>query len=342
MRILHAILSAEYAGSEAYCCQLAALQANAGDDVRVLVREGAPAYVARVRREAAPAEVVCIPKYWPSKLEGWAARSLLARFAPEIVHVHLGRAAERIGPAAKRAGIPLVATLHLDWRRSYARCDGVICIAAWQRPGIPADYRGLVEVIWNWAPAMPPAGPTRPAGGGVRFLSVGRLVPNKGMDVLVRAFGQAFPAGSGAASLAIAGDGPQKEEIASLAAGDPRIALLGYVDDVAGLYAGADVYVSAARYDPFGLTILEAMRAGCRLVCTATEGPREFLQGFDVGWAKPDDAGSLANALRDAATQGHARMRWDLTRFDPHAASARIREFYERCIARRDLGRPIP
>ncbi len=40
MRILHAILSTEFAGSEAYCCQLASLQAKAGDAVLVLVRDG--------------------------------------------------------------------------------------------------------------------------------------------------------------------------------------------------------------------------------------------------------------------------------------------------------------
>ena len=343
MRILHTILSSEYAGSEAYCCQLAALQAHAGDDVTVLIRDGAAAYVARVRREAAPAHVVCLPKFWPSQLEGWAARAILRRLAPRIVHAHLGRAVERIGPVVQRAGIPLIASLHLDWRRSYARCDGIICIAAWQKPAIPSDYAGLVEVVWNWAPPAPAAGPEpegTPTGGPaedgvpmpVRFLSVGRLVPNKGMDVLVRAFRQAFPAGDEPVRLAIAGDGPDRRLVAEAGAGDPRIAMLGYVDGAAALYRNADVYVSAARYEPFGLTILEAMQAGCRLVCTETEGPHEFLRGYDVAWAKPGEVESLAAALRAAAVAGRARAGWDLSPFDPGTAVARIRAFYERCL----------
>lgn len=334
MRILHAILSTEFAGSEAYCCQLAALQAKAGAEVLVLVRDGDPAYVARVRRDAAPARVACISKAWPSLLEGWGAARSIARFAPDIVHTHLGRAAERLGPVARALRIPHVSTLHIDWRRSYAKCDAVICIAAWQKAAIPASYPGLVEVIWNWVPPTPAAAGSVTRQGDVRFLSVGRLVPNKGMDVLIRAFRQAFPSGTEPVSLSIAGSGPQQAELQALAAGDARIQLLGYVDTVAPLYAATDVYVSAARFEPFGLTILEAMQAGCRLVCTRTQGPAEYLHGFDVGWADIGDATSLAAALRAASARGHERAAWNLVPFQPQAAQARIKALYEACLAR--------
>lgn len=336
MRILHAIFSTEFAGSEAYCCQLAALQAAAGDEVLVLIRDGSPAYAARVRRDAAPARVAHVSRAWPSLFEGLGALGSIRAFAPDIVHTHLGRATQRLGPVARLLGVPLVATLHIDWRRPYATCDAVICIAGWQRAGVPASYRGRVAVIWNWVrPARTRrAFPSPPPGAGPRFLSVGRLVPNKGMDVLVRAFRQAFPGGDERVSLAIAGSGPQLAELQALAAGETRIAVLGYVEDAAPLYAEADVYVSAARFEPFGLTILEAMQAGCRLVCTRTQGPSEYLAGRPLLWAEVDDVASLAHALRTAAALPVQRVAWDLSSFDPTDACRRIRDVYAEILAR--------
>jgi glycosyltransferase involved in cell wall biosynthesis len=262
----------------------------------------------------------------------------MGSFAPHIVHTHLGRATKRAGRAARQLGIPHVATLHLDWRNAYAACHGIICIAQWQRELIPPSYRGHVDVVWNWAPpasgqnsgtvacAMPPLAQR----SGLTFLSVGRLVPQKGMDVLIRAFRKAFPAGSENVRFLIAGDGPQRMELERLATGERRINLLGHTRDVEPLYRQADVYVSAARYEPFGLTILEAMRAGCCLICTRTQGPQEFLaRQHGVAWADAGDVGSLAFALQAAAKEGPKRVVWDLAAFDGHVAMQKIDAFYQ-------------
>ena len=49
-----------------------------------------------------------------------------------------------------------VATLHLDYRKYYAACDGLICIAAWQRAGIPESFNGGVAVVeLGQSPARP-------------------------------------------------------------------------------------------------------------------------------------------------------------------------------------------
>ncbi|MFZ2586502.1 MAG: glycosyltransferase [Alphaproteobacteria bacterium] len=329
MNILHIIFTNEFAGSERYACQLASLQAAAGERVFILVRGWNEAYVGRMVREAAPATVVTVPWWWPSVLGHWAVRRAVARLKPTVVHTHLGRATKAVGKAlAVMAGQPKhVATLHLEYRKEYAVCDGLICIAAWQKAGVKAGgYKGKVAVVWNWA--MP-----RPAGApevrtGFTFLSVGRLVPNKGMDVLIRAFRQAFAKGE-EASLVIAGDGPERAALEALAEGDPRITVLGYVADVGALYPAAKVYVSAARYEPFGLTILEAMQAGCRLVCTRTQGPSEFLADFSPHWAEMDDVASLAKALKagyKASVNG--RVGWEMEAFSAPRALEKILRAY--------------
>lgn len=333
MRILHVILSTDFAGSEAHCCWLAAEQARAGHHVAVLVRHGAPAYVARIRREAAPAQVLLATRWLTGALESFACLAAARRFRPDIIHAHLGRAAQRA--MRPRASVPLVATLHIDWRRQYLRCDGVICIASWQKEAIPSSFKGRVEVIWNSVPARPAASPAQRRTDGVDVLSVGRLIPNKGMDVLIRAFLEAFPKRDEPVTLTIAGDGPEHSALRTLAAGDPRIRILGHVDDLGPLYAQAHVYVSAARIEPFGLTILEAMQAGCQLVCTRTLGPVEFLAKQEPAWVAIDDVSGLAAALRAHATAPVAPRAWDMSEFEPRHAAARIEAFYAACIADR-------
>lgn len=336
MKILHVILTKEFAGSERYAAQLAGMQAKAGHGVRLVIKGGSEAYVQRMVAEAGPAPVVTIPSWLPSLFDSFAIRGVINGFAPDVVHSHLGRAAKRAGRAvvgaAKRREIeklkPLkhVATLHLDWRKDYAGCDGVICIAEWQKANIPVGFKGKVETVWNWVNQSSVISNQLSDGvKGGAFLSVGRLVPNKGMDVLIRAFRKAFP-GKEKVSLTVVGDGPERGALEALAAEDGRIKVVGFADP-APYYASHAVYVSAARYEPFGLTILEAMQAGCRLVCTKTQGPTEFLKGYKVEWAKPGDVASLSQALQ-AAVKGKGRVPWDMAPFSGANALKRIEQFY--------------
>jgi glycosyltransferase involved in cell wall biosynthesis len=153
------------------------------------------------------------------------------------------------------------------------------------------------------------------------------------MDVLIAAFRKAFPAGDEAVTLTIAGDGPERDRLADLVAGDARIRMLGYVEDVRPLYRAAHVYVSSARIEPFGLTILEAMQAGCQLICSRTEGPSEFLALQDPTWVDIEDIDALADALRRAAAPPVPSKTWDMRAFAPATAAEKIEAFYKACIA---------
>jgi glycosyltransferase involved in cell wall biosynthesis len=105
--------------------------------------------------------------------------------------------------------------------------------------------------------------------------------------------------------------------------------------EIAALYRAFDVFVSAARFEPFGLAILEAMAAGLPLVLTRTDGPREFVTDERVSWVEPDDEAGLAGALQAALERGGQKIPYDLGRFAPQRALMEIEAFYRRVLARR-------
>lgn len=342
MRILHASLTREWGGSERYCASLAAAQAEEGHDVRVVIRNAALAGL--WREECRRAGVLVIPQWVPGLLEKWVVGRYLRGFGPEVVHTHLGRADVKVGKLAKKKRIPWVTTVHLRWKnKNMAGADAAVCIARWQAADVAqSGYKGLVRVVWNWLPALRPGVGTKVAeirrevGAGpktVVFGSVGRLHGQKGMDVLVRAFRQAFDDAQDV-RLVLVGEGSEKAKLQELADGDGRIVLAGFQRDIASWYEAMDVYVSASRYEPFGLTIVEAMAHGCPLVCTRTEGPSEFLQEASgkgqVLWAERGNVESLAAVLGVAKVQGRARVAYDLSPFDVRRAVDEIDAVYRK------------
>lgn len=353
MKILHAVLSQGFYGSERYCGELAAQQARNGHDVEVLIHDTWSDCARGMRKLVAQGNPVgagtmtltAIPRWAPAWLHRPLARRAIQRFRPDIVHSHLNPAARRVGREAQRLGIPHVATLHLTYAaRELGDCDGLICISDWQ-PATLDGFSGEVTVVNNWLPgAVKDAldATTEQQVLALRrswhadektfvFGSVGRLVPEKGMDRLVRAFRAAFPAGDENVLLVIVGAGPQLDELQSLAKGDARITFAGAQENVAPSYLSFDAFVSAARFEPFGLAILEAMAAGSPLLLTKTEGPRAFVNDPRVLWvdAEADDA-ALAAQLLEMQGRGWRRYQYDLKAFSPERAALEIEAFYRR------------
>jgi glycosyltransferase involved in cell wall biosynthesis len=356
LRILHAVLSEGFYGSERYCGELALAQARRGHDVVVVSLGRASDSTRALRASLAQARtggrlrLVAIPRVLPALLHRPLAQIFLRRVRPQIVHTHLDPATRRIGRTAQRLGIAHVATLHLNFSApEYGACDGLILIAEWQRKMLPANFAGLVAVIRNWLPdavsdalaAVPPDAVIRlrrtwhADARSFVFGSIGRLVSEKGMDTLVRAFRQAFPERTEPVQLVIVGDGPQRETLRELASGDARIVIAGAQREVAPYYRAFDTYASAARFEPFGIAILEAMAAGCPLVLTRSQGPSEFVTDPRVQWVDDPTDSALAAALAEARAGGQRRLTYALDSFAPERAIAEIEQFYELVVKRR-------
>lgn len=130
--------------------------------------------------------------------------------------------------------------------------------------------------------------------------SLGRLVPRKGYDLLLKAAGLLKAQGL-AFELVIAGKGPEEARLKQLAR---RLGLAvhwpGWVtnSEKAKFLAGLDVFVNPARDEPFGFVFIEAMRAGLPVVAADTVGARAiFTPGEDGLVAAHNNAASLADAI---------------------------------------------
>ena len=126
-------------------------------------------------------------------------------------------------------------------------------------------------------------------------LFVGRLSPEKGCDVLVRAWGscrdQMANSGSGGesdAELLIVGDGPERVELESLASstGGEGIRFLGRKqrDEVLELMRNAQfIVLPSVWYEGFPMTIVEAFSCGTPVVATDDGGMQEIIRENENG-----------------------------------------------------------
>ncbi|MGE5541512.1 MAG: glycosyltransferase family 4 protein [Bacillota bacterium] len=131
---------------------------------------------------------------------------------------------------------------------------------------------------------------------------VGRLVPEKGVQVLLDAVPEVRKVRP-LTRFVIAGTGPSEPWLKAKASQmgiAEYVKFTGYIDDALrnSLYSWADVAVFPSTYEPFGLVALEGMAAGCPVVVSDCGGLSETVEhGIDGLKCRPGDAGSLASEV---------------------------------------------
>lgn len=180
--------------------------------------------------------------------------------------------------------------------------------------------RGKFRVTYNGVPletsALSPA-PMRPP---YRLLAMGRFVPTKGFDVLLRACGILLHRGMDF-RLTLAGDGPLMPMVRRLTgrlglAG--RVSFPGFVthDRVSALFLDADVFVmpsvvhSTGNRDGLPTVILEALLHRVPVVATDVSGIWEIIEDGVTGFLVPQkDVIGLANAIHRMLTDRDNALR---------------------------------
>ncbi|WP_329177207.1 glycosyltransferase [Streptomyces sp. NBC_01477] len=141
-------------------------------------------------------------------------------------------------------------------------------------------------------------------------VGVGRLVPEKRFDLLIRA-----TAANPGTRLLLTGTGPERGNLLRLAAGlgtADRVAVVSGADggpDVPAVLAAADLFVSPSPEEAFGLAVVEALAAGLPVLyaaCPAIEDlpPQDAPGALRIG----GDPAQLAAAIGRQRRAGHVRL----------------------------------
>jgi glycosyltransferase involved in cell wall biosynthesis len=152
------------------------------------------------------------------------------------------------------------------------------------------------------------------------FISVGRLIPLKRMDLLIRSFKQAF-SDDPSVKLYIYGDGPERSRLGQLIRSsslENQVFLMGFRsrEDIAKKMAECDAFVLASDSETFGVVFIEAMAAGLPVIATYCGGPEDFVDDRYGILVKSGDESALTQAFRE--------MRASHDRFNQIAISEEI------------------
>jgi glycosyltransferase involved in cell wall biosynthesis len=330
----------------------------------------------RVRRfafpmpRAAAGALIALPR---NGLAAWLRlRRAAQEFRPDVLHVQCFSAnGSYTHLLASRTGLPLVVSLQgetviddadlyehsvtqrfllkraLQHAAAVTGCSAFVLDDARQRFGL-ATHRGrVVPNGVNLDGAIAPDRIEMPVGRFV--LGLGRLVDKKGFDLLVDAFAR-IAARDPHLRLVIAGDGPARDGLCRRIAGhalSDRVTLPGSVSRAQArwLMEAAAAFVLPSRIEPFGIVVVEALRAGCPTIVSCHGGATEIVRdGIEGLVADPADGADLAEKIeklladaelaRKLTAAGRARA----ARYDWVDITHSYRDLYAQVLASQALG----
>ena len=167
-----------------------------------------------------------------------------------------------------------------------------------------------ISVIYNAVelPACSPA--VIPLSTRIKIVTVGRLVPWKQVDRLIKAVAQCEGTG-----LVIVGDGPDRNRLEQLVRGQAlsdRVYFAGQrkQEETVSLMAACDLFVLNSTYEGLPHVVLEAMGAGLPVVATAVGGTPEIVKNGKNGiLLRPDANGLLSETIAKLVSSSAERER---------------------------------
>lgn len=326
MRLLQTLTGNPFGGVQELFVKCAESFEARGITQRTFVRDH-ESFTARLR--AADVETITLPLgRWLDLKSIPRIAEEIDRFRPDIILSWKTRAAVINGHASRFAEHHAVKVGRLDGyyniRRLINNCDHLIAVT-------PDILQFAVDRGWpaERVSFIPPF-PVNEPGDEIPFrdvleipgdvpllLAVGRLVPVKGFDVLLRAMKSLE-----GVFLLIAGEGDERARLMKQARDigiDSRVRFLGWREDISDLIASADIVVCPSRNESFGIVIVEAWSSRTPVVACASKGPAWLIRDELDGLLTPiDDAEALAKSIfrlirdpelrRNLAASGHQRF----------------------------------
>jgi glycosyltransferase involved in cell wall biosynthesis len=239
----------------------------------------------------------------------------------DVVHAHGYKAGALAAPVCRLRGIPLAVTWHnavlgSGWQARAGRLLQILVarsagltlgassdlVAQARRLGARDARLAPVAAPVLGLPKVPRDVQRRELGisdGDVMILTASRLAPQKnlGMVLDIASAVKDHPE----LIFVIAGDGPQREELAERARAEgSRVRLIGHRDDIASLLGAADLTLLTSTWEARALVAQEALLGGVPLISTRVGGIEELV-GEAAGLFDPDDAEQAVSELLELA-----------------------------------------
>jgi glycosyltransferase involved in cell wall biosynthesis len=273
-------------------------------------------------------------------LNAWAAlrnnryrvavlRSAVRKSRPDCVISFIDQTNVLTLLATRGLGIPVIVEEHIDvgstslgkpWRvlraLTYPYASKVVAVTERGLNGLPPRLRSGSIVIPNPVAPLPNGidrGATAPLIRRPAAISIGRLVPQKGFDLLLLAFVRLKDRHKDW-NLVIIGEGPQRQSLLALSRElgiADRVMLTGQVTNPEDYFTQGDLFIMASRYEGFPMALCEAMTCGLPVVSTdCPSGPREIIRdGVDGVLVPNEDVPALAAAMDRLMSNASERKR---------------------------------
>ena len=240
--------------------------------------------------------------------------------------------------------------------RKVAHADLVVCISDFTRSQLmylsEPDHWAKMQVVHCGADLSryPPVPPRQ--GPGFVVLSVARLAPQKGLEVLLGAVKLIADRGTDV-HLVLVGDGPMRARLhrrAERLGITDRVTLAGAVgqDELANYYAGADVFCLPSFAEGVPVVLMEAMASGRPVVATRIAGIPELVEdGVSGLLVAPGNADELTLALERLASSPRDRERMGaagrikvVEDFDSEKCAAQLARVFQEMPSTGSMARP--
>jgi glycosyltransferase involved in cell wall biosynthesis len=327
MRILQICSAREIGGGERHLADLAKGLVDRGHQVFAALSPASP--VRAMLSSVLPENILELPMRNSLNLQTAIKLSRFVRANDiRIVHAHVARDYPLAALATGRSKASLILTRHVLFplnrihKLTLRRTSRVIAVSQAVADSLQSQSifaANKVVTIHNGIDLERFARGDAPRHGSrkLRVGTAGHLAPIKGHEDFVRAAAlviQRHPD----VEVVIAGEdkSPARENRAALenlidelGVGN-NVKLVGWIEDMAQFLSTLDLFVSAARSEPFGLAIVEAMAAGVPVVATASEGAREIINDERSGrLVAVRDIASLARVIEELINDKAERQR---------------------------------